>query len=166
MAHYYGKEETVKALDGFTKFLRAHSTYLKAFEKISPLPKGMTATQFGVLEALLHVGPLSQCQIAGKILKSTANLTTVIDNLERNALVLRRQDPRDRRNNIICLTDRGRKAIEELFPQRAEAITTLFSVFSKNELEVFSKLCKKLGLSIDEEYIRTPLKSPSLQEHG
>ena len=49
----------------------------------------ITMSQFGVLEALLHLGPLSQGDICHKLLLSGSNITTVIDNLEKRALVRR-----------------------------------------------------------------------------
>ena len=49
----------------------------------------LTISQFGVLEALYHKGPLCQRDIAAKILKSTGNITMVIDNLEKRELVRR-----------------------------------------------------------------------------
>ena len=41
----------------------------------------LTESQFAILEALHHLGPLSQKRLSGKILKSGANVTTVVDNL-------------------------------------------------------------------------------------
>ena len=48
---------------------------------------GLTPTQFGVLEALLHKGPLSQRELGQKVLTSAGNMTDLIDKLETRGLV-------------------------------------------------------------------------------
>lgn len=70
------------ALNVFVKLMRASNTvntrihgHLKE--------DNLTVSQFGVLEALYHLGPLSQSELGIKILKSNANLTTVVDSLEK-----------------------------------------------------------------------------------
>ena len=68
---------------------------------------GLTISQFGVLEALHHKGPLCQRDIAVKILKSTGNITLVIDNLEKQGLVTRERTSEDRRYLTIRLTGQG-----------------------------------------------------------
>ena len=45
---------------------------------------GLTESQIGVLEALAHLGPLTQGELCRKILRSGSNVTTVVDNLERD----------------------------------------------------------------------------------
>ena len=49
----------------------------------------LTGSQFAAVEALYHLGPMSQGEISGKVLKSGSNMTTVIDHLERDGLVRR-----------------------------------------------------------------------------
>jgi MarR family 2-MHQ and catechol resistance regulon transcriptional repressor len=94
------------------------------------LAYGLTETQFGALETILHLGPLSQREVAGKQLTSASNLTTMIDNLERDSLVTRRRDPTDRRKTTIDLTPRGRAPIRKIFPGHVEAIVQEFEVLT------------------------------------
>ena len=54
----------------------------------------LTVSQFGVLEALYHLGSMCQRDVARKVLKSTGNITTVIDNLEKRGLVERQTQHR------------------------------------------------------------------------
>ena len=58
---------------------------------------GLPLSQFGVLEALWHLGPLCQRDLGLKIRKSSGNMTMVVDNLEKRALVDRRKNADDRR---------------------------------------------------------------------
>ena len=57
----------------------------------------LSFSQFAVLEALYHLGPLCQKDIAAKILKSPRNITMVVDNLEKRNLVKRERHTEDRR---------------------------------------------------------------------
>jgi MarR family 2-MHQ and catechol resistance regulon transcriptional repressor len=107
---------------------------------------GLTTSQFGVLEALFHLGPLSQKVIGQKILRSSGNITMVIDNLEKRDLVRRERDTEDRRYFIVNLTDEGHKLIRKIFPTHAAVISNELSVLTAAEQQTLGALCKKLGL--------------------
>src|SRR5512146_3234858 len=94
--HFKGNPEQILALDTYIKFTRAANSLDSRLARTEAL-KNITASQFGVLEALLHLGPMSQSEIGGKLLKSGGNITLVIDNLEKCGLVLRKTGLKDRR---------------------------------------------------------------------
>jgi MarR family 2-MHQ and catechol resistance regulon transcriptional repressor len=148
--HYDGPEETRRALDVHTKLVRAQES-LKTVLRTALREDGLTGGQLGVLEALLHIGPMIQSELADKLLTSPSNLTTVIDNLERDGLVRRRRSTEDRRQVEVSLTDEGRELIEEVFPRHAERITRLYGALEPEEQEELGRLCRKLGRSIDAE---------------
>jgi MarR family 2-MHQ and catechol resistance regulon transcriptional repressor len=141
-AHQGSPAETA-ALDAYIKLMRATESVTARAHV--PLAGNLTLTQFGVLEALYHRGPLCAGEIAGKILKSAGNLTLVLANLERDGLVTRSRDRDDARRWIIELTPAGRKRITALFPRVAASITTQFSVLTRAEQAILGELCKKLG---------------------
>lgn len=99
------------------------------------------------MEALYHLGPLCQRDIAKKFLKSTGNITVVIDNLEKRGLVARVRDAEDRRFFIIRLTNDREKLISGIFPLHSEAIIREMGVLSEEEQIELGRICKKLGLS-------------------
>jgi MarR family 2-MHQ and catechol resistance regulon transcriptional repressor len=142
---YRGTPRDVAALDAYIKLMRAADSVAR---RLDPrlLSYGLTETQFGVLETLLHLGPLSQRTLALKQLTSASNLTTVIDNLERDGMVTRRRDATDRRKTVIELTPRGRTLIERIFPGHVAAIAAEFSVLTRPEQHTLGRLCKTLGL--------------------
>jgi MarR family 2-MHQ and catechol resistance regulon transcriptional repressor len=107
---------------------------------------GLTISQFGVLEALHHKGPLCQRDIAVKILKSTGNITLVIDNLEKQGLVTRERTSEDRRYLTIRLTGQGETLIRTVFADVEAAIIVEMSALTADEQETLGRLCKKLGL--------------------
>ena len=142
---------TRRALGAFVKLVRAAESV--AARSHTCLPPGLTFAQFGVLEALLHCGPLCQSELAAKVLKSPANLTLVVDNLERDGHVRRERDATDRRFIRVHLTRPGRTLIENLFPQIAAAITREFSPLTAPEQTTLATLLRKLGRP-------TPSKTP------
>ena len=107
--------------------------------------ENLSVRQFGVLEALYHTGPLYQRDIANKLLVSGGNITMVLDNLEKNGLVKRAQDTRDRRHNAVSLTEKGKKLMERIFPRHASCIMQEMEILSGNEQKVLGDLCRKLG---------------------
>ena len=106
---------------------------------------GLTISQFGFLEVLYHRVPLCQREIGWKILKTSGNMTTVIDNLEKRALVIREKDPDDRRRISVKLTEKGFDLINTLFPVHAEIAERAFAVMDDTELTILGDLLKKVG---------------------
>lgn len=143
--HYKGSEEDEKTLNAFIKLTRASESVNSRLSRHLSEVK-LTISQFGTLEALLHLGPLNQKEIGQKILKSGGNITLVIDNLEKNGLVTRCVNPEDRRAVIINLTDKGKEFILDFFPQHLEKIREEFSVLTTQEKEELANICRKLGV--------------------
>src|SRR5579862_6725750 len=109
--HFQGDAREVRALDAYIKLSRASST-IDARLATNLARLGLTTGQLGVLEALMHLGPLSQGELGRKLLRSGGNVTTVIDNLERRKLAVRTRNREDRRVVTVALTGRGRRLIE------------------------------------------------------
>lgn len=157
--HHDGPPAEVAALDAFIKLMRAAESV--AGRAHAGLPKNLTAAQFGVLEALLHRGPLCQSALAAKLLKSAGNLTLVVDNLERDGHVRRERDANDRRYVTVHLTPKGRELIEHVFPDVAAAIARELSALTPGEQVTLGELCKKLGLAARDSAALTAAASPA-----
>ena len=106
---------------------------------------GLTLTQFAVLEALYHLGPMSLSDIAEKVLTTGGNLTMVAGNLERDGLVKRQKSPEDGRVQILALTLKGKSLMRGVFPIHAAAIAQFMRALSVEELGQLGELCRKLG---------------------
>jgi len=146
--HYKGTEEEVLTLNAFIKMMRASESVNNRLNR-HLAENNLTLSQFGTLEALLHLGPLNQRAIGQKLLKSGGNVTMVIDNLEKSELVSRKPDPNDRRASLVHLTEKGRSFILEFFPEHLAKIKDEFSVLSNVEKRQLADICKKLGLKED-----------------
>lgn len=110
---------------------------------------GLGLTDFAILEALLHKGPLPVNAFREKVLLTSGSLTAAVDRLERMGLVERIQTPKDRRTRIVHMTAKGRKLIDRSFQEHARDIECAFSSFNKSERKVLASLLRKLGHSMD-----------------
>lgn len=128
----------------FVKLLRATNSVVQNTHR-HLADDDLTHSQFAVLEALYHLGPLCQGELSSKILKSNANITSVVDALEKKQLVVRDRPAGDRRKVIVKHTARGTEMVERIFPRHAEAIEKEFSVLSVQEKAELGRLLRKLG---------------------
>lgn len=142
--HFTGSRAEMRTLDTFIKLTRCTNSLLARLAERNTIGD-LTYSQFAVLEALYHLGSLTQGEVGSKILKSTSNITTVIDNLERAGLVHRERDAQDRRVIHIHLTEAGSNKIEAVLPGHVAALVEEFGVLSAGEQETLGALCKKLG---------------------
>lgn len=132
------------ALNTYTKLVRAAESVTSRVNRFMAR-FDLTISQFGVLEALYHKGPLCQRDVAAKILKSTGNITLVIDNLEKRGLVERVRDLEDRRYLTIHLTEDGTSLISKAFATVRDAIVSEMASLDEAEQEQLGHLCKKVG---------------------
>jgi MarR family 2-MHQ and catechol resistance regulon transcriptional repressor len=145
--HYHGTPEERRALDAFIKLMRATDSVSADLTRHVG-EADLTLGQFGVLESLLHLGPMCLGALGAKLLRSGSNLTTVVGNLEKRGLVVRTPRATDRRVIDVDLTPKGRKLITGLFPAHARRITQLFSSLSATEQKRLGDLCRTLGRSL------------------
>ncbi len=141
---YRGSRDEVRALNAYVKLMRASEAVTARIHR-PVADAGLTVTQFGVLEALYNLGPLSQRDIARKILKSTGNITLVIDKLEARGLVKRERSKKDRRLYAVGLTPAGRRMIRSMFPRHAARVADEMKALTIAEQEELSRLCRKMG---------------------
>ena len=142
---YEGTGQETRALDAFIKLVRAAGSVSSRVETHFA-GIGLTVSQFGVLEALHHLGPLYQKDLAKKILKSTGNITMVVDNLEERGLVERVRDDADRRHYSVRITGKGSRMIRAFFPGHVKRIVKEMNILSAAEQDELARLCKMVGL--------------------
>lgn len=147
-SHYKGTETELRALNAYINLSRAASTLDSTLaNKLES--QGLTVSQFGTLEALCHLGPLCQHEIAAKLLKSGGNITMVINNLEKRRWITRKRVANDHRMIRIQLTPAGKRTVAKVLPAHVAAIAKAMSKLSENEQEALRNLCRKLGLSVN-----------------
>jgi len=142
--HYQGNAKERRALDTFIKLIRAGNTVsAESNRRLSEYD--LTPSQFAVLEALYHLGPMCLSELAGKILRTAGNLTMVLDNLEKRGLAKRVAGAKDRRFITAEITNRGRDLIRRVFPEHAARIAELMERLTADEQAELGALCRKLG---------------------
>lgn len=135
------------ALSLWIALARCYATYAKAVAtKVQGY--GLTTPQFGTLEALYHLGPLSLGELADKLLVTGGNVTYVMDRLEDQGLVYRYRRPDDRRVIQAKLTAEGRALVADAFPEHVEYVEHLSRHLSTAEQEQLRDLLKQLGRGI------------------
>jgi MarR family 2-MHQ and catechol resistance regulon transcriptional repressor len=133
------------ALNVYVKMMRATN---QATNRIHRHLRGdnLTVSQFAVLEALYHLGPLCQGELVQKILKSNANLTTVVDSLEKKTLVRRERSNNDRRRVSVHLTESGEELIARVFPRHAKVVARELEFLSDEEKDILTNILRKFKL--------------------
>lgn len=143
--HFTGSKDAQRALNAYIALMRA-SDSVSARVHRHLAETGLSISQFGVLEILYHLGPLSPRDLCAKLLRSSGNVTLILDNLEKRELIRRERDQRDRRMVTIHLTEAGQALISEVFPRQAEAIQADLAILTPAEQDDLRRLCRKLGL--------------------
>jgi MarR family 2-MHQ and catechol resistance regulon transcriptional repressor len=106
----------------------------------------MCGSDFAVLEALLHKGPLPINEIGKKVLLTSGSITVAVDRLETKGLVERRAHGTDRRARIVHLTKEGRKLITRAYADHAADMERLaLASLTRAERETLIGLLKKIG---------------------
>jgi MarR family transcriptional regulator, 2-MHQ and catechol-resistance regulon repressor len=119
---------------------------LEGYAEKSVLELEMCGSDFAVLEALLHKGPLPVNEIGKKVLLTSGSITVAVDRLEMRRLVERRAHGTDRRARIVHLTKEGRKLITRAYAEHAADMERLASAsLTRPERETLIRLLKKIG---------------------
>jgi len=142
---YKGKIKEVSSLNTYIKLVRATETLrTKLINKLFDFK--ITENQFYCLDAIYHLGPLTQRELGEKLSRSGGNITLVIDNLEKKHLVKRQKDKDDRRKYFIVLTKKGENFFKKLFPHQLNLLVDELNSISEKDKKELQRLCKKIGL--------------------
>jgi MarR family 2-MHQ and catechol resistance regulon transcriptional repressor len=107
----------------------------------------LTGTEFGILEALYHKGPMLLGEIQRKILVTSGGITYLVDRLVVKGLVRREECEEDRRARYAVLTPAGQSLIKRIFPGHAARIEQALSGLTTTEQREATQLLRKLGLA-------------------
>jgi MarR family 2-MHQ and catechol resistance regulon transcriptional repressor len=151
---YQGAAREVRALDALVKLVRCAASVQARLEP-GIRAQGLSPNQFGVLEALLHLGPLEPCELGPKLLTSRPNVVLLVDQLEERGLVRRVPVESDRRRVRVELTAAGRRTIGKAFQQHARRVADELSALSPQEQDQLGRLCKQLGRGGESARART-----------
>jgi DNA-binding MarR family transcriptional regulator len=154
-------KEELKLKKGFE--ILEHEALLNIYFTASLLKKradmffksfGLTDVQFNVMMLLITQcepqGGLSQAQLSDMMLVNRANVTTLIDRMEKALLVMRTSALEDRRTNIIKMTAKGKKLFEKAEPLYAEMVKQIMAGFKQSEQKKLITILEKVRANINK----------------
>lgn len=111
---------------------------------------GITFEMLQIMSCLWNEQGISQQKLAERTAKDKACLTSLMANLERKGYVCRREDPKDRRNKLVYLTDEGEKRFRQwIAPILAAYYERLGELLGRDKLQQIEKLLKELQHAIE-----------------
>src|SRR5690606_36655563 len=132
-------KELVNAMQSLRMDMR---NYIR--KKIKESELDLTYEMLQVLVVLWKNGDINQQEIADTISKNKASLTSLLDNLTKSELIVRSEDPADRRSKIISLTKMGHDYKEELDALLNGFYESSKAGLSKTEIEHASAVLTKM----------------------
>jgi MarR family transcriptional regulator, 2-MHQ and catechol-resistance regulon repressor len=136
------------ALKLWVVLARAYASVSRRLE-LDVARHGLTPTEFGILEALYHKGPLLLGNLQRQTLISSGGVTYVVDRLVAKGLVARQDCPEDRRARYAVLTPAGEAFIGRIFPEHARRIEELLAGLTTAEQGQAIALLRTLGLAAE-----------------
>lgn len=111
----------------------------------------LTPEQFLLIDLLWNQGPLSQQELAEQMHKDKNSITKLVDGIERKGLVMRSQNPHDRRSNTIITTELGNILKDEAKSKGIMMLDKIVSGISEEELLCFLNTLEKLCHNMNED---------------
>lgn len=116
-----------------------HEKYLLRFRNEMECQTDLKKNQRKILNILYHESPKTLTQIGKRLDIEKGSLTTLIDVLVEKGLVIRSNDPRDRRKNLIYLSPQGKELVERIIGFYAEKMEQSLSGYDQREVEAFER---------------------------
>jgi len=117
-------------------------------------PFGLTDVQFNLMMLLRHQsgadGGLSQAQLSDMMLVNRANITSLIDRMEKSGLVVRTVAPDDRRCNIVKLTSRGKGLLAQVEPLYAKEVKKIMACLKEAERKRLIAMLEKIRSKLSQ----------------
>jgi len=120
---------------------------MAAFVEHSIAALDIGLSDFMILEALLHKGPLTMSELCEAALITNASMTAAIDRLEGRAFVERAADKQDRRVRRVQLTAQGTALIKRLYARHERDLDEVMSAVLPAERAELRRGLKAIGLA-------------------
>jgi MarR family transcriptional regulator, 2-MHQ and catechol-resistance regulon repressor len=136
-----------KAVSGTQLWLVMIKAYhsLLGFTEYTLEDSGLGESEFRILEALLHKGPMPVNTIGPKVFLTPGSISVAVDRLLKRGLVSRTGSSEDRRVRVVDLTTAGRRLIEQVFAAHSRQVDRLADVLSPKERRQIARGLKAFG---------------------
>lgn len=120
----------------------------KNHQAIANTGNKITMEQLVVLEILKSNGNMNMTELSKTVWKQNANITRIVDKLEKQELVERRAVEGDRRANLISITTKGKQLFKEVIPVIMKVYKDATSTITKEEETITLNVLKKIILHL------------------
>ncbi|MTH54446.1 MarR family transcriptional regulator [Bacillus mangrovi] len=118
--------------------------------KIKEVPYNLTPTKYHILKFIFRKSKCKVADISQKLFLTSGATTTLLNQLEEDALLARERDIADRRIVWIVLTEAGERFVERMIEQRNQFWTNMLSVLEEDEVEEYFRILNKIEAGILE----------------
>ncbi len=125
-------------------FSKANSA-IEQVDKKSIAQTGLNVSDFSILEALHHKGPMAINTVGEKVLLTSGSMTAAVNRLVAKGLVERVRDNLDGRSFYLHLTKPGLNLIRRAYRRHCENLDKIFECLDEKERRELINLLKKLG---------------------
>lgn len=125
------------------KAYRSMQTYVES--TLADMNIGLS--DFAILEALLHKGPMNMSQLGDTVLLANPSMTAAVGRLEGHGFVTRQSGTGDRRVRTVDLTCKGRELISRVFAQHEQDLEAVMSDVCPDERDRLRAALKSIGLA-------------------
>ena len=143
------RSTSMNDLKAITILFRATDALGKAIQR-DVKSFGLNVTEFGILEALYHLGEMPIKALLEKVLITNSTMSYVITQLMNKTYIYKTQSPTDRRSFLLALTDKGQDLMDEIFQKHKRNMREIISVLTEEEEEQFKNMLKKVGKRASE----------------
>ena len=119
-------------------------TLEKAFDLELVRDYGLSGGQWRIIAALAYQSGLSQREIADMVSLDSSTLVPVIDKLEQNGFVIRKPDPKDRRNNRIFLTEKSESITDSIVDATLVLRKSIYKKILAGDIEIAKTVLRKM----------------------
>ena len=131
--------DSVSAVEVGTTYFELHHQLHRIVDH-TMAAEGLSLARAKVLMQLGQRGPMNQATLAGLLGHAPRSVTDTVDALERDGLVERTDDDRDRRARIVALTDAGRAACEVAKAARIKVMDEIFGTLTPADRSALNAL--------------------------
>jgi DNA-binding MarR family transcriptional regulator len=106
---------------------------------------GLSISTWKVLSVIGHFAPISSSEAGKRTSLEPDKVTRAVDSLVEQGLVLRRQDPDDRRRVILSLSAKGRRTNDDIERVRHVLELEFLGILTPDEIETLYTVLDKLS---------------------
>jgi MarR family transcriptional regulator, organic hydroperoxide resistance regulator len=112
---------------------------------------GLALAHFEMLVKLSMAEGMTQQELAARLLVTKGNVCVLLDRMESNGWVERREHPEDRRANRLFLTRQGKKLLDEAMPEHLKLIRETMSAMSGSQQKSVHEALDRVDQSVELE---------------